>query len=64
MPEPQTYTINVEAWRRAYLIGDRSEMRLTVGDSISTPGIVKFYARKRVFGSVLNDEAVRLLGLG
>jgi HK97 family phage major capsid protein len=50
-------------FRRGYLIGDRSEMRLTIDDSISTPGIVKFYARKRVFGSVLNHEAVRLLGL-
>jgi HK97 family phage major capsid protein len=46
---------------RAYLFAVRNDMRITVDDNITTPGQVKFYARRRVGGQVLNHEAVRLL---
>jgi HK97 family phage major capsid protein len=46
---------------RAYLFTVRNDMRITVDDNITTPGQVKFYARRRVGGKVLNNEAVRLL---
>tara|TARA_R110002096_G_scaffold5809_1_gene26779 strand:- start:3489 stop:4649 length:1161 start_codon:yes stop_codon:yes gene_type:complete len=48
-------------WNRGYLIADRSNIALTVDDNITTPGQIKFYARKRVGGIVLNDEALRVL---
>ena len=48
-------------WNRGYLIADRSEIMLTVDANITTPGQIKFYARKRVGGCVLNDEAIKLL---
>lgn len=48
-------------FRRGYVIADRSEMRLTVDESISAPGLTKFYARKRVGACVLDHQSVRLL---
>lgn len=48
-------------FHRAYLFTVRNDMRITVDDNITTPGQVKFYARRRVGGKVLNNEAVRLL---
>ena len=50
-------------WKRGYLIADRSEIKLTVDDNISTPGQIKFYARKRVGGTILNADALKLLKL-
>ena len=48
-------------WNRGYLVADRSEIMLTVDANISTPGQIKLYARKRVGGCVLNDEAIKVL---
>jgi HK97 family phage major capsid protein len=56
-----TYAIAFGNWRRAYVLADRSSMRVTVDDGITTPGQVKFYVRKRVGGIVLNNEAVKLI---
>lgn len=38
-----------------------STMRITVDDNITAPGFVKFYARRRVGGKVLNDDAIKLI---
>jgi len=48
-------------FKRAYLFAVLNDIRVTVDDNISTPGQVKFYARRRVGGQVLNHEAVRVL---
>ena len=49
------------SWQRGYLIADRSEIRLSVDDNVTTPGYLKFYARKRVGGCVLNSDALKVL---
>jgi HK97 family phage major capsid protein len=48
-------------WRRAYLFTVRNDIRVTVDDNVTTPGMVKFYVRRRVGGKVLNNEAAKLL---
>ena len=50
-------------WRRGYEIADRSDIRLTVDANITTPGQIKFYARKRVGACILNADALKLLKL-
>lgn len=47
-------------FREGYLIVDRVGMRMT-RDEITTPGIVKFYVRKRVGGKLRNTQAIKLL---
>ncbi|MBF9029769.1 phage major capsid protein [Rhodobacterales bacterium HKCCE3408] len=45
----------------AYFLGDRSGLRMTLDDNITTPGKIRWYVRKRVFGAVVDDEAVRVI---
>jgi HK97 family phage major capsid protein len=52
-------------WKRGYVVGDR---RLAGGSTLSilkdpytTKGRIKWYFRKRVYGEVLNSEAIKLL---
>lgn len=47
-------------FREGYLIADLVGMRIT-RDEITTPGVVKFYIRKRVGGKVRNSQAIKLL---
>lgn len=47
-------------FREGYLIADRVGMRIT-RDEITTPGMVKFYCRKRVGGKLRNTQAIKLL---
>lgn len=47
-------------FKEGYLIADRVGMRIT-RDEITTPGFVKYYARKRVGGKVRNTQAIKLL---
>ena len=47
-------------FKEGYLIADRVGMRVT-RDEITTPGFVKFYARKRVGGKLRNTQAIKLL---
>jgi len=47
-------------FKEGYLICDRVGMRMT-RDEITTPGVVKFYIRKRVGGKLRNTQAIRLL---
>ncbi len=50
-------------FREAYTIVDR--LGITVQrDTITKPGFVKYYARKRVGGALTNPEAVKALILG
>jgi len=49
-------------FNEGYQIGDIvNTMRITLDDNITTPGFVKFYARRRVGGKVLNDDAIKLI---
>jgi HK97 family phage major capsid protein len=47
-------------FREGYLICDRPGMRIT-RDEITTPGLVKFYVRRRTAGKVRNSQAIKLL---
>jgi HK97 family phage major capsid protein len=47
-------------WRCAYLLADRTSMQITL-ELYSTPGQTRFYARKRVGGTVKNNDAVQAL---
>jgi len=48
-------------WCRGYLLTDRSTIRITVDDNVTTPGQVKFYVRRRVGGTVLNHETLKVI---
>lgn len=44
-----------------YLICDLVGLRMTIDDSITTPGQTKYYLRKRVGGKLLNDDAIKVI---
>lgn len=48
-------------WSRAYLIGDHKAGRRLLRDPYTKKGWVKFYLTKRVFGGLINHQAVKLL---
>lgn len=65
MANPTTadgFSVAFGDFRKAYLLVRRMELR-TNQDNISTPGYVKFYVRRRWGGTVLNNDAVKLLKL-
>lgn len=43
--------------RRAYVIVEKGEIRVTLDDNITTPGQVKWYIRRRVGGAVYDSNA-------
>jgi HK97 family phage major capsid protein len=43
----------------AYLACERTSLRITTDNNITTPGTVKFYARKRVGGILRQDQAIK-----
>ena len=47
---------------KGYNLIDRTEMRITV-DPVTSPGFLKFYVRRRVYGHVSNNDAVKFLKL-
>lgn len=47
-------------FKEGYLIADRVGMRMT-RDEITTPGVVKFYIRRRTGGKIRNSQAIKLL---
>jgi len=47
-------------WRRAYLLVDRTDLRI-LRDEVTTIGMVRFYARRRVGGMVLNNDAAKFI---
>jgi HK97 family phage major capsid protein len=48
-------------FNEGYIIADQGALRITVDDNITTPGLVKFYVRRRTGGNIYNSEAVKLL---
>lgn len=46
-------------WTRAYVLADRGEVRVTIDDNITTPGMVKWYIRRRVGGITHDTYAAR-----
>jgi len=56
----QTFPIAFGDWQRAYVFVERIGLQL-IRDEITTPGQVKFYIRKRVGGTVLNNDAAKWL---
>ena len=44
-----------------YLIADQGQLMVSVDSNITTPGVVKFYVRRRVGGVILNSEAIKVL---
>jgi HK97 family phage major capsid protein len=48
-------------FNEGYLIADQGTLRITVDDNITTPGLVKYYVRRRTGGIIYNSEAIKLL---
>jgi HK97 family phage major capsid protein len=55
------YPVAFGDWKRAYLIGDHKVGRRLLRDPYTTKGKVKFYLTKRVFGGVINHQAIKLM---
>jgi HK97 family phage major capsid protein len=55
------YPVAFGDFKRAYLIGDHAVGRRLVRDPYSEKGQVLFYEYRRVFGGVINFEAIKLL---
>lgn len=54
------YPLAFGNWQRGYLIGDRTPLNV-LRDPYTTKGLVKWYFRRRVYGGVLNSEAIKVL---
>ena len=54
-----TFPILVGDFMRAYALVGVSDLRITIDDSITSPGQVIFYVRRWVLGDVINDDAVK-----
>jgi HK97 family phage major capsid protein len=46
---------------RAYILCDHGGMRVTIDDNVTTPGLIKWYLRKRLGGIVYDNNAVRAI---
>jgi HK97 family phage major capsid protein len=57
---PSADAIAFGAWQQAYVLADRVGMRV-LADPYSTPGKVRFYLRRRIGGTVLNNDAAKIL---
>lgn len=55
------YPIAFADWKRAYTIGDHKVGRRLIRDPYTKKGFVKFYLTKRVFGGIVNHQAIKLL---
>lgn len=55
-----SFSVAFGDFRAAYLLVDLVGMKMT-RDEITTPGYVKFYARRRMGGIVYNDDALKVL---
>ena len=54
------YPVAFGDFRRGYVLNDISELRI-LRDPYTTPGLVKFYVRRRVGGIVTDNSAVKFL---
>lgn len=48
-------------FREGYLAVERTSLRITVDDNITTPGTIKWYVRRRVGGILRQDQAIKLI---
>lgn len=48
-------------WNEAYMAVERTQLRITTDDNITSPGQVKFYVRRRLGGKLRNDQALKLI---
>lgn len=55
------YPLAFADWQRAYMIGDHRAGRRLIRDPYTKKGWVKFYVSKRVFGGIINFQAIKLL---
>lgn len=65
MPEigADTFSVAFGNWQRGYLIVDKGT-DMIIRDQITAPGFTKFYMSRRVHGSVLDSNAIKLLKFG
>ena len=56
---PNTFPVAFGDFKKGYGICDLGSLRITIDDNITSPGLVKFYFRKRIGGCVLDNSAVR-----
>ena len=65
MPDPIGGAVPIAFgdWRRAYFLCDRTGLRITVDNNITEPGKIKYFARRRVYGQVANNDAAKVLKL-
>jgi HK97 family phage major capsid protein len=64
MPDPNggAFPVAFGDFNRAYELIDRSDLRITL-DEVTTPGMTKYYVRRRVYGAPRNNDAVKFLKL-
>lgn len=48
-------------FNQGYLIADQGQLMIGLDNNITTPGLLKWYVRRRVGGVILNSEAIKLL---
>ena len=46
---------------QGYLVCDQGQLAIGIDNNITTPGLVKWYIRRRVGGTILNSEAIKVL---
>lgn len=54
------FPIGFGNWRRAYVLVDRTGLRIT-RDNVTNPGHIRFYVRRREGGIVLNNDAAKFI---
>lgn len=54
------HPIMVGDFARGYLLVERTALRITVDDNLTTPGYVKWYIRRREGGIVLDNNAIKV----
>jgi len=58
---PGANAIAFGAWDRGYQLVDRVPRMSVTVDPYSNPGFVRFYCRRRIYGGVLNADAIKIL---
>lgn len=53
------FPVLVGDFRQGYLYVERSQLRITVDDNLTTPGYVKWYIRRRAGGIILDNNAIK-----
>jgi HK97 family phage major capsid protein len=56
-----TFPVLFGDFNRAYTLADRSDLRVTVDNNVTSPGYIKYFIRKRVHGSLMNVDAIKAL---